>query len=119
MYAPAVACRSLPGTAIPVAGVPPGQKAWRARLAVPFPAVAASSAGAFPLLAVPDHTPQTPLFPAHLGSSLALLHPLNPAFLNDGAIAKAWEAQSRQSQLLVQHLEAVQDARRHMLHSWA
>src|SRR6516162_7684485 len=46
MYAPAVAGRSLPGTAIPVAGVPPGQKAWRARLAVPFPAVAASSAEA-------------------------------------------------------------------------
>src|SRR5690349_13809659 len=46
MYAPAVAGRSLPGTAIPVAGVPPGQWAWRARLAVPFPAVAASSAEA-------------------------------------------------------------------------
>ena len=38
-------------------------------------------------IAVPDLTPQTPLFPAHLGSSLALLHPLNPAFVNDGAIA--------------------------------
>src|SRR5579871_5256909 len=46
MYAAAVAGRSLPGTAIPVAGVPPGQKVWRAGLAVPFPAVAAPSAEA-------------------------------------------------------------------------
>ena len=38
--------RSLPGTAIPIAGVPSGQKVWRAGFAVPFPAVAASSAEA-------------------------------------------------------------------------
>src|SRR5262249_16872948 len=46
MFSLAVAGHSLPGTAIRVAGVPPGLWAWRAGLAVPFPAVAASSAQA-------------------------------------------------------------------------
>src|SRR5262249_11999443 len=44
MYSPAVADRSLPGTAIPVAGVPPGRWAWGAGPPVPFPAVVVSSA---------------------------------------------------------------------------